>query len=105
VSSDHDPRSETAALAYLPQRHYLDRRARDLVAAGQGNPDELLNTRALADWLRVSPAWLEIGRSKGYGPAFIRLNPKRVRYKRSDVLTWLSERTYHVVSEYRGDAR
>jgi predicted DNA-binding transcriptional regulator AlpA len=87
----------------LPKRHYIDRRADRLVEDGRGPPDDLLNTRQVADWLQVSEAWLEIGRSKGYGPKYLRLGHKRVRYRREDVLTWLKARTHQCVSEYRED--
>jgi predicted DNA-binding transcriptional regulator AlpA len=77
----------------IPVKHHLDRRAADLAETGRGDPDSLLSTPALAEWLTVSAQWLEIGRSKGYGPKFVRLSPSRVRYRRSDVLDWLASRT------------
>ena len=86
--------------AYVPKRHYLDRRAASLAEQGRGDPDDLLDTPTVADWLGTSPEWLEIGRSKGYGPKFVKLNPKRVRYRRADVLTWLGERTYRSTADY-----
>jgi hypothetical protein len=54
----------------LPLRHHLDRRAAGLADEGHGDPDNLLSTPALAEWLGVSTQWLEVGRSKGYGPPF-----------------------------------
>ena len=83
-----------------PQRHHLDRRADTLVADGAGDPHDLLTTGFTADWLQVSPQWLEIGRSKGWGPPFVRLSTRRVRYKRSDVLAWLASRTHASTAEY-----
>jgi hypothetical protein len=83
-----------------PIRHHLDRRAADLAAAGAGNPDDLLTTGYISDWLQCSSQWLEIGRSKGYGPRFVRLSPRRVRYRRGDVLIWLTERTFSATTEY-----
>jgi hypothetical protein len=77
----------------LPQKYHLDRRAADLLHAGEGDDDDLEATPAVAEWLQVSSQWLEIGRSKGYGPPFIRLSASRVRYRRGDVRTWLRERT------------
>jgi predicted DNA-binding transcriptional regulator AlpA len=89
-------------LTFLPRRHYLDRRAARLVEDGSyGNPDDLLNTRQVADWLGISSQWLEIGRSKGFGPPFIRLNSKRIRYLRAAVLRWLEERTHARTAEYK----
>jgi hypothetical protein len=89
-------------ISLVPVRHHLDRRAADLVEAGRGNPDELLSTGATADWLGVSSAWLEIGRTHGYGPPFIRLSPRRTRYLRSAVLAWLAERSHRSTAEYAG---
>jgi predicted DNA-binding transcriptional regulator AlpA len=77
----------------IPSKHHLDRHAAELAVDGRGDPDELLPTPKTADWLGVSTEWLEIGRSKGYGPPFVRLSPSRVRYRRSDVWRWLDERT------------
>lgn len=98
--TNNDPRGGTANIAYLPQRHHLDRRAADLAEALEGPPDDLLTTAALAQWLGVSPAWLEIARSRGYGPKFVRLSPRRVRYSRRAVLAWLDERTHRATREY-----
>jgi hypothetical protein len=84
-----------------PSRHYLDRRAAGIAeAGGGGNPDDLLTTAALAEWLQTSVAWLEIGRCKRYGPVFIRLSPRRIRYRRSDVLDWLAERSHRATDAY-----
>jgi predicted DNA-binding transcriptional regulator AlpA len=87
-----------------PLRHHLDRRAADLAEEGRGDPDSLLTTPAVAEWLTVSAQWLEIGRSKGYGPKFVRLSPSRVRYRRADVLDWLDERTHAARRPGRGTA-
>jgi predicted DNA-binding transcriptional regulator AlpA len=104
--ANHDLPGGPGATAYLPKRHYLDRRAADLAEEGRGkNSDDLLTTPAVADWLRISPAWLEIGRSKGYGPRFVRLSPRRVRYHRADVLAWLAERTHRSTAAYAGDGK
>ncbi len=76
-----------------PLRHHIDRRAPALAAAGVGlDHDELLTTRETADWLGVSTQWLEIGRSKNYGPKYARISARLIRYRRSDLLTWLEER-------------
>ena len=86
-----------------PARHHLDRRAHKLVEQDTGSPDdELLDTNAVADWLGVSTQWLEIGRSKGYGPKFARLGPKLIRYTRGNVRKYLRARTFASTSEYAG---
>jgi predicted DNA-binding transcriptional regulator AlpA len=86
-----------------PRQHHLDRRAADLAEALDGPPDDLLKTRFVADWLGVSEQWLEIGRGKNYGPPFVRLSPRRVRYRREDVLAWLKSRTYRSTAGYGSD--
>ncbi len=59
------------------QKHHLDRRAAEIADKGrQGDPDELLTTEETAAWLGVSRQWLEIGRSKKYGPAYVRVGPR-----------------------------
>jgi predicted DNA-binding transcriptional regulator AlpA len=85
-----------------PIRHHLDRRAAELAQEGAaaGEADDLLNTSEVAEWLGISLQWLEIGRSKGYGPRFVRLSPRRVRYLRSSVMEWLRERQHQGTAEY-----
>jgi hypothetical protein len=82
-------------------RHHLDKRVADLIAVWSGEPDQLLTTKELAAWFRVSVQWLEIGRHKGYGPLFVRPKPRMIRYLRSDVLAWLASRTYASTAQYR----
>ncbi|MFZ0694685.1 MAG: hypothetical protein WAN51_11145, partial [Alphaproteobacteria bacterium] len=79
---------------------HLDAHAQDIAERNNGAPDDLLSTGAVAGWLGVSTQFLEIGRHRGYGPPFVRLSVRRVRYKRADVLAWLAERTHSVTSEY-----
>jgi hypothetical protein len=83
-----------------PLRHHLDRRAEALIASAAGGSDDLLSTRELSDWIGVSVQWLEIGRSSGYGPTFVRVSPRCIRYRRGDVVIWLRERTHARTSEY-----
>jgi predicted DNA-binding transcriptional regulator AlpA len=85
------------------RKHHLDKRARKIIAEGEDkSPDELLTTEAVAHWFDVSTQFLEIGRSKKYkyGPPFVRVGPKVVRYKRSAVLRWLESRTFNSTAEY-----
>jgi predicted DNA-binding transcriptional regulator AlpA len=84
-----------------PVRHHIDRRANTIVAANSGTDDELLTTRATADWLGISCEWLEIGRSKNYGPKFTRLSSRVIRYRRGDVLDWLKARAFASTAEYK----
>jgi predicted DNA-binding transcriptional regulator AlpA len=87
-------------------KHHLDKRADKLAVATSDPDDQLMSTRDVALWLEVSDQFLEIGRHKGYGPRFIRLGPRRIRYCRSDVLAWLRTRTHKSTAEYAaGGAR
>jgi hypothetical protein len=88
-------------LPQVPQRHHLDRRALELLEkASEGTDDELMSTPRTAVLLDVSTQWLEIGRSRGWGPPFIRLSPRRVRYRLGTVRTYLKERAFRRTSEY-----
>jgi predicted DNA-binding transcriptional regulator AlpA len=86
-----------------PVRHHIDRRAPAIIATNVGAADELLTTHAVSDWIGTSTQWLEIGRSRGYGPPFVRIGPRQIRYRRADVLAWLRERTHARTSEYVGE--
>lgn len=55
--------------------------------------DHPLLTEELAEWLKVSSAWLEVGRHRGYGPPYFRLSSGLVRYRRRDVIKWLNSLT------------
>ena len=77
----------------------LDRRAAAIAEAAQGAPDDLLSTRAVAEWLGVSVQFLEVGRHRGYGPKFVRIGPARIRYRRAEILAWLEERTFASTSQ------
>jgi len=95
------------SLSSIPLRHHLDRRADIIADAAADLPeDDLLSTPATAKWLGCSEQWLEIARSKGYGPPFVRISTRRVRYLRSAVLSWLVSRTHASTAEYAArDAR
>jgi hypothetical protein len=86
----------------MPSRHHLDKRADELAisVASNGQPDDLLRSGTAAKELGVSEQFLTIGRSRGYGPPFLRLSKSVVRYRRSDLVEWLNQRLYHCTSEY-----
>ena len=82
-------------------RFLLDRRAQYIANLAIGaDPDMLLVTKQLAEWLGVSVQWLEIGRSRGYGPPYKKLGQKSIRYRIGDILKWLEERSYKSTAEY-----
>jgi predicted DNA-binding transcriptional regulator AlpA len=87
----------------LPQSFHLDRRAADLAAqllTGTADPDQLLDTKQTAKLLGLSDQWVEIGRHRGYGPRYIKLSSRRIRYRRQDIIAWLDERAHASTSEY-----
>jgi hypothetical protein len=90
-----------------PRRHHIDRRAEKII--GDFNEadaaDDLLTTGAVADWLCVSTQFLEIARSKNYGPRFVRIGPRTIMYRRGDILAWLKQRTFSGTAEYAGRVR
>jgi hypothetical protein len=43
---------------------------------------------------------LERWRSFGVGPKFVRVSPRRCRYRRADVMAFLAARTYGSTAEY-----
>ena len=82
-----------------PARHHLDRRAEKLIHDGDGDADDLLDTREQSEWLGVSPQWLELGRKHGYGPPFVVLGPRIIRYRRGNTRAWLAERAQQTAIE------
>ena len=54
----------------------------------KANIVEYMTTRETAAYLGVSRQWLEIGRSKGYGAPFTKVEGI-VRYKRAEVDRWM----------------
>ncbi len=54
----------------------------------KANVVEYMTTREAAAYLSVSRQWLEIGRSKDYGPPFTKVEGI-VRYKRAAVDRWM----------------
>lgn len=91
---------------FFEGRHNLDRRALALIeAANAGTDDELLDTPQTAVWLGVSPQWLEIGRSRRWGPPFVRLSTRRIRYRRGAVKKWLEERAHRSTAGYADPTR
>lgn len=57
----------------------------------------LLNTRAAAAYLGLSPKTIERFRSEGTGPAYVKAGPGRraaVRYRRADLDAWIESQTF-----------
>jgi predicted DNA-binding transcriptional regulator AlpA len=95
-------------MARLVKKHHLDHRIGQIRKAeppgmGHNRPpsdDDMLTTEEVAKWLGVSVQWLEIGRCKGYGPPFVKLSTRAIRYRRGAVKQYLCEREYASTAEY-----
>lgn len=74
--------------------HHIDQRADQVLAAAPAttSDDDMLSTVELSRWLGVSVQWLEIGRSRGFGPDFVKLGERCIRYRRGTVRHWLVTR-------------
>jgi hypothetical protein len=80
-------------VATPPKVHHFDRFADEFaVRLADGDPDESLTTKQVAKLLHVSEQWLEIGRIRGYGPPFVKLGPRMVRYPRGKLVKYLRSR-------------
>jgi len=51
----------------------------------------LLSTQAAADYLGLVKGTLENWRTAGLGPPYIRVGPRAIRYKLSDLDAWLEQ--------------
>jgi predicted DNA-binding transcriptional regulator AlpA len=63
-----------------------------------GNNQEILNEREVADWLGLSEPTLFRHRRDGTGPKFIQLSARRVAYRRSAIDEWLKDRERQTLS-------
>ena len=83
------------------KRFHIDGRASALADDPIGaDPDRLLDTHAVARWFDVSEHWLEIGRSKHWGPKYVKLGPRMFRYRVRDCLDYLEDRIRASTAEY-----
>ncbi|MER9771780.1 DNA-binding protein [Mesorhizobium sp. M0220] len=59
---------------------------------------EYMNTQQAAKYLGFSTQFLEIGRHKGYGPAYLKY-PQAVKYRRCDLDEWAAKHLRQHTSE------
>ncbi len=97
---DQNDRENVHGARAPPHKHHIDKRASAIAATTTAADDELLTTPQCAAWLGVSAPWLEIGRHNGYGPPFLRLAGRLIRYRRDQVRAWLDARTHACTKEY-----
>jgi hypothetical protein len=77
-----------------PKKLKIDKTADIRIAdAPAGDDDALLDTASTAAWLGVSTQWLELARYKKIGPAYIKVTPRLVRYRKGDLIAYLKGRT------------
>ena len=50
--------------------------------------EELWDTRQVARFLKLAPITVEMWRPEGRGPSFLRIAGNRIRYRKSDVITF-----------------
>jgi hypothetical protein len=77
-----------------PGSMHIDKRVDQVLddPVGEGSDTVMLTTRAVAMWLGVSEAWLEIHRLKHDGPPYHQYSNRMVAYRRGDVRKWLDSR-------------
>lgn len=61
--------------------------------------EDFLDTNGAAQYLTISASTLNQYRISGRGPAFYKLGPAFVRYKKSDLDEWASSRRYQSTSQ------
>jgi hypothetical protein len=76
----------------IPLRFHFDRRIRQIMATNIGEPDDLLDSKQLADLFGVSVVWVEIARCHNYGPKFEKLGPRCIRYTRANITKFCQAR-------------
>ncbi|MCW9059723.1 MAG: helix-turn-helix domain-containing protein [Gammaproteobacteria bacterium] len=71
------------------------------------NPDLITNEEA-ADLLGIKPNTLEIWRTKGKGPKFVKMGEHKqapIRYMRPEIFDWLERQSFSSTSAYSANAK
>lgn len=63
------------------------------------SPNELLSRDQIEAEYGLGRRWLELAAVRGDGPPMVKISWRMVRYKRSDLEKWLSERTVTSTSQ------
>ena len=61
--------------------------------------NQLLSTPDAAKLLGLSASYLNQSRLRGDGPAYVKISPTCVRYRRADLDTWVAGRTVRSTAE------
>jgi hypothetical protein len=85
-----------------PGTMHIDKRIDQVLDSpdSNGGVDDYLTTRAVAAWLGVSVAWLEISRGRPGGIPFHQYSNRMIAYRRGDVLEWLKSRRRLSTADY-----
>lgn len=67
---------------------------------GDKTKPHLLSRDEIEAEFGISRRWLELAALSGNGPAFIKIAPRTVRYRREELERWLAEREVRSTSEY-----
>ena len=65
-----------------------------MASTGERSPDEYITEQGLYARYLIPPRTAQRWRSSGDGPSWIRLGPRRILYRVSDVEEWLRDRTF-----------
>ncbi len=68
------------------------------------DPVYLLTEAEAAKLLKFTPRFLQARRVRGDGPPFVRISSRAIRYRRSDLLTWIEKRVRSSTSDRGTDA-
>ena len=71
---------------------------------GVTEPDRLLSPTEAAEYLNMTPRFLEARRTRGGGPPFIRISANRVKYLLADLQEFVAERRRTSTSDTGGEA-
>lgn len=63
--------------------------------------DSLLNIQEAARYVSLSVSSLAKFRVYGGGPKYVRLSPRSIRYRKSDLDEWVAARMHANTTEYR----
>lgn len=66
--------------------------------------EPLLTARQAADYLGLTPRFLEMRRYRGDGPRFVSISKRCVRYRASDLRKFVAERVRTSTSDQGGEA-
>jgi len=64
------------------------------------NPNQLMKEREAASFLCISQRTLQKWRVTGFGPEYIHISSRAVRYRYGDVNDWMMDRRVRSTSQY-----